>query len=90
MNEKKIRSRIESALGQADYGIASKKVKEIAFHMTDWTKELEKMVKFFNSPNKFTDDEICDLLMDFYNHAPAHIVAATEIFLDKEVRNIFK
>lgn len=90
MNDKEIRKRLEEVLHNSGDELNIHQTRDIAFHMTDWINDLSELVEFYESPDKFSDDEIYDRLLKFCIHAPAHIMAAAEIFLDKEVKNIFK
>ena len=66
-----------------------KKAGEIVFHMRDWLFELMALVTYYKSPNKFTEDEISVILMNFLTHAPAHIAAAKKLYTGEPVQDIF-
>ncbi|CAG7857407.1 hypothetical protein MCAMS1_02214 [biofilm metagenome] len=62
---------------------------DIAFHLTDWLDELEKYVEFCSNPGKLTNEEIDKLLIAFLIHVPNHLAAASKLYLDIPVSDIF-
>jgi hypothetical protein len=83
-----IRKRIQEVVfteNDLSEGIAN----DIAFHLTDWLDELEKYVEFCSNPGKLTDEEIDKLLIAFLIHAPNHLAAASKLYLDIPVSDIF-
>jgi hypothetical protein len=83
-----IRERIkEVAIRENDLpeGVAD----DIAFHMTDWIEDLEQYVGFCTNPSKITNQELDHLLMAFLIHVPNHIAAASKLFTELPVRDIF-
>lgn len=66
-----------------------KKAGEIVFHMRDWLFEFMALVTYYKNPNKFSEDEISVILMNFLTHAPAHIAAAKKLYTGEPVQDIF-
>ncbi len=81
-----IRKRITEALREEGYGNAD----DIAFHMIDWYKDLDRLVKLFEDPNAVGSEEIERLLMDFLVHVPNHLAAASKLMLGFGVSDVFK
>ena len=63
---------------------------DIAFHMTDWLADFASLHEFFEAPQKYSPDEVSDLLMDFLVHAPNHIAAASKLMTGIPVQDIFE
>lgn len=62
---------------------------EIAFHMTDWLRELEALCEIFGQIETADDEAIYDCLMSFLIHAPEHIFRAAELFTEFPPQGIF-
>ncbi len=69
--------------------LSKKKAGEIVFHMHDWLFELMALVSYYKTPDKFSEDEISVILMNFLIHAPAHIAAAKKLYTGEPVQDIF-
>ncbi len=63
--------------------------KDIAFHMTDWLEDLQELTLFLAEPESYSDSDIHKLLIRFLSHAPDHIAAATKLYMDISVSDIF-
>jgi hypothetical protein len=87
LDSKKIASIIENALISEGYEIG--KSKDIAFHMTDWCNDLEKLYNFFTQLDNYSSKELEEQLIDFLCHAPNHLAAAAKLLLDIKVTDIF-
>ncbi|MBI5646780.1 MAG: hypothetical protein HY962_07590 [Ignavibacteriae bacterium] len=64
-------------------------VEDICFHMTDWRSDLEMLASFFDAPNRYTDDEVVELLYIFLVHVPNHVAAAAKLLCGIPVEDIF-
>lgn len=62
---------------------------QVAFHMTDWLDDLEEYRTFVVDPSKFTDEEVNKLLIRFLIHVPNHVAAASKLFNDMVVTDVF-
>jgi hypothetical protein len=83
-----IRARIrEVALREAELSDAV--ADEVAFHMTDWLDDLAAYSRFCADPNAMSDAEVNQLLIDFLVHVPNHLAAASKLYTDVPVTDIF-
>ncbi len=62
---------------------------DVAFHMTDWLQELARYSEFCANPNNLTDREVNELLLAFLTHAPNHIAAASKLYIEIPVTDVF-
>jgi len=62
---------------------------DVAFHMTDWLEDLEQYRAFLLNPQSLGDDELNQLLIGFLVHVPNHLAAASKLFNDMAVTDIF-
>jgi hypothetical protein len=62
---------------------------DVAFHMTDWLGDLEKLVEFYEKPDEFSSEQLSDLLYAFLIHVPHHVTAAAKLLLDIHVTDVF-
>jgi hypothetical protein len=84
-----VRASISSAL-QASGDFSEVEVRDVAFHMTDWLRELEGLINLYQSPGAFSASETEKILADFLIHAPAHIAAAAKLFTGNPVADVFE
>jgi hypothetical protein len=85
---KKIRSSILHSLEFSGVG-SPELMSDIVFHMTDWLDDMHLYDKFCGDPTSFNPEEIDDLLIRFLTHVPNHLAAASKLFLDVPVTDIF-
>ena len=52
---------------------------EIAFHITDWDSDVDDLVRLYENPDAFADDEILSLVIKFLAHVPNHVAAAKKL-----------
>lgn len=88
--EKDIRKRIEDVIKIYHDDLSDKQIYDFAFHMTDWLKDLEKLVKAYTSLDKIGDKNIYDILLGFCIHVPLHIVKANEIIMDEQFSLLYE
>ena len=62
---------------------------QVAFHMTDWLDDLEDYHSFATDPAGLTDEEVNELLIRFLIHVPNHLAAASKLFNDMAVTDVF-
>jgi hypothetical protein len=62
---------------------------DVAFHMTDWIKDLETYARFCATPGRMSDKEVAELLTDFLVHVPNHVAAASKLYTDITVSDVF-
>ncbi len=63
---------------------------EIAFHMTDWLDDIEKLLEFFLAPNHFDSKTITSRLIGFLVHAPEHVGEAAKLLIGFGIEGIFQ
>ncbi|HXI50509.1 MAG TPA: hypothetical protein VNH84_03375 [Candidatus Saccharimonadales bacterium] len=61
----------------------------VAFHMTDWLDELAAYSRFCADPSRMSDAEVSELLIGFLAHVPNHVAAASKLYTDVPVTDIF-
>ncbi len=86
---KSVVAAIEKAMKE-EMELSSEHAHDVAFHMTDWLDDLVSLQDFYESPQKYTSDEVSDLLMGFLIHAPNHIAAASKLMTKIPVKDIFE
>ena len=62
---------------------------DVAFHMTDWLDDLGAYSRFCAEPSKMSDAEVSQLLISFLVHVPNHVAAASKLYTDVPVTDIF-
>lgn len=70
-------------------GFSPAVARDIAFHMTDWLDDLAEYHDFCAHPEKLSPSEIEKLLTGFLVHVPNHVAAASKLFIDIPVTDIF-
>jgi hypothetical protein len=87
-NAEKLKSRIAqafaSSMGEPEVA------REIAFHMTDWDHNVDDLVKLYERPESFSDDEILNIVIQFLAHVPNHVAAAKKLAGIGPIEDIFK
>ena len=87
-NADKVRECIaRAAVNEAELPLAV--ANDVAFHLTDWIKDLEALVSFCRLPGSFTPAQVNDILLAFLLHAPNHIAAAAKLYADIPVTDVF-
>lgn len=87
--ENRVRERIQEAI-QHTSELTPSESAEVAFHMTDWLADLDRLVQFYSAPEQFSDQEIHKLLVNFLLHVPNHVAAAAVLLADFPVSDIFQ
>ena len=64
--------------------------REIAFHMTDWDHNVDDLVRLYERPESFNDDEILSIIIQFLAHVPNHVAAAKKLAGLGPVEDVFK
>ena len=62
---------------------------EVAFHMTDWDNNLEDLIRLYENPDAFSDDEIVGFVLHFLAHVPNHVAAAKKLAGIGPIEDIF-
>ncbi len=71
-------------------GLPDETADEFAYHMTDWLDELDGLNRVFADPGSMTDEERDDAVMQFVIHAPAHLAAASRMYMGFPVRDVWE
>lgn len=87
MDTEEIREKILKSLSASNHTDLS--VDEIAFHMTDWVDDFAGLAAFYENPEKYSEEQVSALLMKYLIHVPAHVAAASKLFLDVPVTDVF-
>jgi hypothetical protein len=87
-NTEKLKGRIAqafaSSMGEPEVAL------EIAFHMTDWDHNVDDLVKLYEQPESFSDDEILSIIIQFLAHVPNHVAAAKKLAGIGPIEDVFK
>ena len=87
-DSRRIFARIEqAALLEAEIGPQA--ARDAAFHMTDWLEDLSAYVRFCRDPDSYTPEQVNALLLAFLVHAPNHLAAASKLYADFPVSDVF-
>jgi hypothetical protein len=62
---------------------------DVAFHMTDWLTDLDAYYRFCTNPGALSDPEASRLLIAFLVHVPNHLAAASKLYTDVPVTDVF-
>jgi hypothetical protein len=84
-----VRARIQQAL-RAVTDLPPNTIADVGFHMTDWLSDLRHFHEFCEHPDRYADEEVAQLLMDFLVHVPNHVAAAGKLYAGKPVEDIFE
>jgi hypothetical protein len=83
-----IRARIREVAGR-DTELPDEVAEDVAFHMTDWLDDLEAYSRFCSDPSRMSDAEIDELLRAFLLHVPNQLAAASKLYTEIPVTDIF-
>lgn len=89
MDHARIRSSLEEVLEERGYEPGERR-RDIAFHLTDWLKDLEEWTAFCESPGDYDAEAVEKLVTGFLIHVPNHLAAASKLMLDIPVSDIFE
>ena len=84
-----VRERIYQ-LALRDSGLSESVARDVAFHMTDWLEDLESYVAFCENPHGLSDAAAGRLLLQFLIHVPNHLAAASKLYAEMPVTDIFE
>ena len=87
-NPEIIRERIREA-GLREMSLSESAAADVAFHMTDWLADLEAYQRFCLHPTALSDAEVSQLLIRFLLHVPNHVAAASKLYTDVPVTDVF-
>ncbi len=87
-DEAKITAAIDTAM--RGFGLDAATARDVAFHLTDWLDDLERLQRFYVDPERGAPDEIADLLLQFLLHVPEHVAAARKLATGFPVADVFE
>ncbi|HYX71945.1 MAG TPA: hypothetical protein VE732_04185 [Nitrososphaera sp.] len=64
--------------------------RDIAFHMTDWDHNVNDLIKLYEQPESFSDDEILSIIIRFLAHVPNHVAAAKKLAGIGPIEDVFE
>jgi len=62
---------------------------EIAFHMSDWTENLEEISQIYNQGEDMEHNSINQIIITFLAHVPNHLAAAKKLIGLGPIDDIF-
>jgi len=65
-------------------------VEDIAFHLTDWDHNVDDLLRLYEEPDPFSDDEVVRILMEFLAHVPNHLAAAKKLAGLGPIEDVFE
>ena len=83
-----IRARI-AEVARREMELSDTVANDVAFHMTDWLDDLDAYSRFCADPSRMSDAEVSKLLIGFLVHVPNHLAAASKLYTDVPVTDIF-
>lgn len=87
-DEAKINAAIDVAM--RGFGLDAAAARDVAFHLTDWLDDLERLQRFYAEPEGGEPGEIADLLLQFLLHVPEHVAAAKKLATGFPVTDVFE
>ena len=87
-NTEKLRDRIVQAF--SSFGEGPEVARDIGFHMTDWDHNVDDLIKLYEQPEAFSDDDIQSIIIQFLAHVPNHVAAAKKLAGIGPIEDIFK
>lgn len=83
-----VKKRIAAAF--SEFELEPQSVEDIAFHMTDWKKNLEELVRLYEQPEQLTDEQIQHIILVFLAHVPNHVAAAKKLAGLGPIEDVFE
>jgi hypothetical protein len=87
-NTGKLRDRIAEAF--TPFVHSQEVARDIAFHLTDWDHNVDDLIKLYEQPEAFSDDDIQSIIIQFLAHVPNHVAAAKKLAGIGPIEDIFK
>ncbi|HEY6401440.1 MAG TPA: hypothetical protein VI479_08520, partial [Blastocatellia bacterium] len=73
-----VRKRIAEALSSS-LGMEMAEADEVAFHLVDWKRDLDELVKIYEKADELGDEHIQEIVIKFLAHVPNHVAAAKKL-----------
>ena len=87
-NPEIIRARIRE-VALHEMSLSESAAEDVAFHMTDWLTDFEAYQRFCSDPSGLSDTEVSRLLTQFLVHVPNHLAAASKLYTNVPVTDVF-
>ena len=87
-NTEKLRDRIVQAF--ISLGEEPEAARDIGFHMTDWDHNVDDLLRLYEQPDAFSDDDIRSIIIRFLAHVPNHVAAAKKLAGVGPIEDIFE
>jgi hypothetical protein len=85
----RVRERIRAvAISEAE--LPEEVANDVAFHMTDWLVDLQDFHSFCSEPEALSNEALGKLLMQFLVHVPNHLAAASKLYMNIPVTDVFE
>lgn len=72
-----------------DNQLDPKVAEEIAFHLSDWTENLEEISDIYNHGESMATDDIKRIVITFLAHVPNHVAAAKKLIGLGPIKDVF-
>jgi hypothetical protein len=82
-----VRARIANAFART---LEEDVANNIAFHMTDWEQDLDRILKLYQGSEEFSDEQIRMTIIQFLAHVPNHIAAAKKLVGLGPIEDVFR
>jgi hypothetical protein len=70
-------------------GLQEDVVRDIAFHMTDWTQDLNDLTRLYERQQDLSDEQIRQTIIRFLAHVPNHVAAAKKLIGLGPIEDVF-
>jgi hypothetical protein len=83
-----VRKRIAEALSSS-LGMEMAEADEVAFHLIDWKRDLDELVKIYEKADELGDEYIQEIVIKFLAHVPNHVAAAKKLVGLGPIEDVF-
>lgn len=83
-----VKKRIAEALSSS-LGLETAEAGEVAFHLTDWKRDLDELVEIFEKADKLSDEHVQKIVIKFLAHVPNHLAAAKKLVGLGPIEDVF-
>jgi hypothetical protein len=70
--------------------VSEQAANEIAFHMTDWKDDLQRLLKLYDEDQSVAKEEIDKIVFGFLAHVTNHLAAATKLIGLGPIKDVFE
>jgi hypothetical protein len=83
-----VKKRIAEALSSS-LGMEIAEAGEVAFHLIDWKRDLDELVKIYEKADELGDEHIQEIVINFLAHVPNHVAAAKKLVGLGPIEDVF-